>query len=196
MDIPKKFHTALLGVLLARLLFFSDLSAAPQPDPRSSWGEAVGWLQLTVYLDQATGAKLTRPRIRVELRNAGENDLLVNLGTVLLAGPYRQYPDAVTLILTDAQGKVRRLQLGSGHIVGGRPYPLVVPLPAGSTFSIPVDLDKYWVAEPVEFDYKLKPGNYSIEAQFTGRSVEEGSLDAIWLGTLRSNQLRFEIQAQ
>jgi hypothetical protein len=46
--------------------------------------------------------------------------------------------------------------------------PLIVPLPVGSTFSIPVDLEKYWAAASKEFEYKLKPGTYFLEAQFSG----------------------------
>jgi hypothetical protein len=68
-----------------------------------------------------------------------------------------------------------------------------------------VDLDKYWAAESKEFDYKLKPGTYSLEAQFTGKSVsqQEANLDVkgialmpYWTGTVASNQLRFEVSSQ
>jgi len=42
-----------------------------------------------------------------------------------------------------------------------------------------VDLDKYWASASEEFDYKLKPGTYSIEAQLAGRGVsqQEANLD-------------------
>jgi hypothetical protein len=45
---------------------------------------------------------------------------------------------------------------------------LVVPIPIGSTFSIPVDLEKYG-----PFGYKLKPGTYSLEARLTGKDVNK-----------------------
>lgn len=185
MNFLQTFRTVLLGAPFASLLLFGGSSAAPEPDPHT-WGETVGGLQMTVYLDQTTGAKSTQLTFRVELRNAGENDLVVNLGTMLLAGPHRQYPDSVALFLTDAQGRVRRFQLSGGHIMGGRPYALIVPLPHGSTFSVPVDLHNYWVTDPVEFDYKFAPGSYSLEAQLTARSVSEISVDpaAIWTGRI------------
>ena len=83
--------------------------------------------------------------------------------------------------------------------------PFVLPIPIGATFSIPVDLDKYWAAESKEFDYILKPGTYSLEAQFTGRSVsqQEANLDVkgialmpYWKGTATSNRLQFEVPRQ
>jgi hypothetical protein len=137
----------------------------------------------------------------VELRNVGQNDLVTNLGTMLANGK-RQYPSAVALVLTDAQGKSRRLDLRGPWYVAGRVDPFVVPIPVGATFSIPVDLDKYWAAESKEFDYKLKPGSYSLEAQFNGRSVsqQDPNLDMegialmpYWTGTVTSNQIRFEV---
>jgi hypothetical protein len=197
MNFHETFRTVPSGVLFASLLLFGDSSAAPEPDPHT-WGETVGGLQMTVYLEQTTGAKPTQPTFRVELRNAGDNDLVVNLGTMLLAGPHRQYPDSIALILTDAQGKVRRFQASVGHIVGGRPYALIVPLPHGSTFSVPVDLHNYRMTDPVEFGYKFAPGSYSLEAQLTAGSTSEVSVDpaAVWTGSLTSNQLQFEVPRQ
>ena len=43
-----------------------------------------------------------------------------------------------------------------------------LPVPVGATFSFPVDLHNYWAASPKEFEDKLKPGTYSLEAQFIG----------------------------
>jgi hypothetical protein len=68
----------------------------------------------------------------------------------------------------------------------------VLPLPVGATFSIPVDLDKYFSAASREYDYKLTPGTYSLEAQFTGERVSRDVdllLGSYWEGTLTSNQL-------
>jgi hypothetical protein len=64
--------------------------------------------------------------------------------------------NAVVLALTDAQGKSRRLELREPTFIAGRMDPFVLPIPVGATFSIPVDLDKYWAAESKEFDYALK----------------------------------------
>jgi hypothetical protein len=44
---------------------------------------------------------------------------------------------------------------------------LFLPLPAGATFSFPVDLDDYWAPTSKDFDAsRLKPGTYWLAAQF------------------------------
>jgi len=177
MKLPKTVHKNLFVVLVASLLLLGGLSAALKPCVET-WGEAVSGLQMTIYLDQAESVPSKAPKFRIELRNAGQNDLVVNLG-MMLANGKRQYPNAVVLALTDAQGKSRRLDLREPAFIAGRMDPFVLPIPVGATFSIPVDLDKYWAAESKEFDYKLKPGTYLLEAQFTGRGVsrQEANLD-------------------
>jgi hypothetical protein len=203
MKLAKKVHKNLMLVLIAGLLVLGGLSAALKPSAET-WGEAVSGLQMTIYLDRAEGVPSKAPKFRVELRNAAQKDLVVNLG-MMLANGKMQYPNALVLILTDAQRKSRRLDLREPSAIAGRVDPFVLPIPIGATFSIPVDLEKYWVAESKEFDYKLKPGTYSLEAQFTGRSVsqQEANLDVkgialmpYWTGTVASNQLRFEVSSQ
>ena len=203
MKLPKRVHQNLMVGLVASLLVLGGLSAALKPRAET-WGEAVRGLQMTIYLDQAEGVPSRVPKFRVELRNAAQNDLVVNLG-MMLANGKMQYPNAVVLVLKDAQGKSRRLDLREPWAIAGRVDPFVLPVPAGATFSILVDLDKYWAAESKEFDYKLKPGTYLLEAQFTGRGVsqQEANLDVkgialmpYWTGTVASNQLRFEVSSQ
>lgn len=124
---------------------------------------------------------------------------------MMLANGKKQYPNAVVLTLTDAQGKSRRFDLREPWYIAGRLDPLILPIAAGAAFSIPVDLDKYSAAASKEFDYKLKPGNYSLEAQFTGKRVSqpEANLDAkgialmpYWTGKVTSNPLQFEVPSQ
>jgi len=203
MKLPKRVHKILWGGVFTSLLLLGGSSAALKPSPQV-WGEAVSGLQMTIYLDQAQGVQPKTPKFRVELRNAGKNDLILNLG-IMLANGKQQYPNAVVLTLTDAQGRPRRLDLRGPAAIAGRADPFVLPVPVGATFSIPVDLDKYWPATSKEFDYKLKPGTYSLEAQLTGRGVsqQEANLDAkgialmpYWKGTATSSQLRFEVPSQ
>jgi hypothetical protein len=107
---------------------------------------------------------------------------------------------ALFLVITDAAGKSRRFDLiEPGHIFG-RLDPLVVPLSVGATFSVPVNLRKYWAAKSLEFDYKLKAGTYFIEAQFTGTDASDRNSDMegvglmpYWKGTVISNRLQFEV---
>jgi hypothetical protein len=198
MALPKRVYEAMWGILFASVLFNGGSSATTKPSPQT-WGETVSGLQLTIYLDPAGRVQSKTSNFRVELRNAGENDLILNLGSMLANGK-KQYPDAVVLTLTDSQGKPQRLALQGPFYIAGRVDPLVLPIPIGSTFSIPVDLNRY--GPP---DYKLKPGTYSLEAQVTGKGVsqQEANLDVkgialmpYWKGTVTSNQLRFEISNQ
>ena len=159
---------------------------------------------MTIDLDRAEVGQWNTPRFRIELRNAAERDLVLDVG-MMLANGQKQYPNAVVPRLTDAQGTTRRLNLREPPAVGGRVDPLIVPIPIGAAFSIPVDLDQYWAAASKEFDYHLKPGSYSLEAQFTGRGVsqQEANLDlkgialmSYWRGTVTSNRLQFEVRGQ
>src|SRR5277367_5583336 len=160
MKIPKRPCNSCWGVLLLSFLLLAGSSAALKPSPQT-WGDPVNGLQMAISLDQAEGAQSKAPKFKVELHNAGESDLILNLG-IMLANGKKQYPNAVVLTLIDAQGKSRQLDLREPFSVGGRLDPLVLPIPAGAAFYIPVDLDKYWAAASKEFDYKLKPGSYLL----------------------------------
>jgi len=193
-------NKALSTLLLASLLMLARSAVAKRQSP-PTWGDVVGGLQMSIYPDRASRADSKPPKFRVELRNAGESDLILNLG-LMLANGKKQYPNAVVLSLIDAQGKSRRLDLRDPFAIGGRLDPLILPIPAGAAFSIPVDLDKYWAAGSKEFNYKLKPGNYSIEAQITGKGVsqQEANLDVkgialmpYWTGMVTSNRFQFEV---
>jgi hypothetical protein len=193
-------NTTLGFLLLASLLMLAGSAAAKRANP-PTWGEAVDSLQMSIYPDAASRVKSKPPKFRVELRNTGENDLILNLG-IMLANGKRQYPNAVVLSLTDDTGQRRQLDLREPGFIAGRMDPFVLPIPIDATFSLSVDLDNYWAAKSKEFDYKLKPGSYSIQAQLAGRGVsqQEANLDVkgialmpYWKGTVSSNQLRFDI---
>lgn len=85
MKLAKKVHKNLMLVLIASLLVLGGLSAALKPSAET-WGEAVSGLQMTIYLDRAEGVPSKAPKFRVELRNAAQKDLVVNLGMMLANG--------------------------------------------------------------------------------------------------------------
>jgi hypothetical protein len=198
-NFPKSCHKNLSVALLASLLSLAgSLSAGPQSDRVNRE------LKMNVRLDSNEVGEPKVPKFRVELQNAGEDDLILNLGLTLANGR-KQYPKDIILIITDSQGKARRFDLRGPAYVAGRMDPLIVPLPVGSTFSIAVDLDKYWAAASKEFEYKLKPGTYFLEAQLSGRGLtqQEANLDVkglalmpYWTGSITSNRLRFEVSGQ
>jgi hypothetical protein len=194
--LPKFFYVG----LFVSVPLLCALSASQNPAPKA-WGKSINGLQMTIYLDQMDSEQSKLPKFRVELRDAGAHDLIVNLGMMLANGKL-QYPDAVDLTLTDAQGVSHPLGLLGPIVIDGRVDPLVVPIPVGAAFSIPVDLDKY-VGD--ELPRQLKSGFYSLQANFAGRVVtdDETNLDVkgislmpYWTGTVTSNKLRFEIRNQ
>lgn len=154
--------------LAATLLFLGGLSAAQEPKA-DDWGKAAHGLQMRIYVDQGATGQSKVPRFKVELRNVGEKDLLLNLGAMSRTGG-QQYVTAVSLILVDPQGKPQWLELKRsllGSDAGKEP--LFLPLPVGATFSFPVELNNYWAAATSkEFDYKGKPGTYRIAAHLAG----------------------------
>jgi hypothetical protein len=189
--------------LLATSVFLGGFSAALKPRQQTR-GDVVSGLQLTIHLDQEkVGSR--DPKFRVELRDAGEDDLVLNLGFMLANGG-EQYPDAIVLTLRDTHGKSRPLQLREPFTIAGRVDPFVLPLPAGATFSIPVYFDKYLVMpRPEESDFRLQAGTYTLEAQFTGKGVSQQeandgvkgvALMSYWQDTATSNLLRFEVPNQ
>jgi hypothetical protein len=196
-----KVSVALCGVFVASLLLPGASSAAAQQLRAPEWGTAVNGLQMAMHLDRTKGTQSRTPRFTVELRNAGERDIVVNLGSMLANGK-SQYPSAIALTLTDAHGKSRRLELRGPAGVAGRVDQLVLPIPVGARFAIRVDLRNYWVPVTEEFEIKLKRGVYSIQAQLTGKGVsyDDANLDMkglsampLWQGTVTSNRIRFEV---
>jgi hypothetical protein len=158
-------------------------------------------LEVTMHLDTTAHIQSDLPKFRMELQNIGKRDLVLNLGITLSNGS-KQYPDALVLIIIDPQGKARQFDLIGPAAIAGRLDPLILPLPVGCTFSLPVDLGKYWAAQSKEFEYKFQRGTYSIQARFTGKAVsqQEANLDVkgialmpYWTGTVTSNQLPFDV---
>jgi hypothetical protein len=207
MKVSKRVHKVIWVVLVTTLLLVGGLAAAQNSNPKA-WGRPVDGLQMRVSLNQAEGGQSKSPKFRIELRNAGEKDLLLNLGIMTRNGG-QQYPTAVSLILLDAQGKSELLELKRSLQVSdaGRET-LYLPLPVGAIFSVPVDLNDYWTPTSKEF-YTAKPGTYSLAAQFNRvpfpkqgfrlQSIGERSFDMVNPeagGPPTSNTLQFEVSSR
>ena len=196
MNYPRTRHSK-LRIAMVAIVLLSVVDQGPQASNQPSRE-----LEMRVHLDGTTQSQSRAPKFRVELQNVGDHDLILNLGFTLANGR-KQYPDAIVLTLIDAHRKARQFDLIGPAAVAGRVDPLIVPLPTGSTFSIPIDLEKYWAAASKEFEYKFQRGTYSLEARFSGKAVspQEANLDVkgialmpYWTGTVTSNQVQFEVQ--
>jgi hypothetical protein len=188
----KKLKIALLTVFLLLLVGQGPQASSSQPSRE---------LEMTVRLDATTQNQSKVPKFRMDLQNVGDHDLVLNLGFTLANGS-KQYPVAIVLTIIDPQGKARQFDLIGPGSIAGRLDPLILPLPVGSTFSLPVDLEKYWAAASKEFEYKFQRGTYSLEARFSGKAVspQEANPDVkgialmpYWTGTVTSNRLQFEV---
>jgi hypothetical protein len=68
------------------------------PPKAKDWGNTAHGLQMRIYLDQAATGQSKVPKFKVELRNVGERDVLLNFGIMARNGE-QQYATAVSLIL-------------------------------------------------------------------------------------------------
>jgi hypothetical protein len=196
MNLPTSVHKIAKIALFPILLILIGGSV-----PQAS-SQANRELEITMQLDATDHNQSDVPKFRIELQNIGARDLILNLGFTLSNGS-KQYPGALVLMIIDPQGKSRQFDLKGPAGVAGRLDPLILSLPIGSKFSLPVDLENYWAAQSKEFEYKFQRGRYSIQACFTGKAVsqQEANLDVkgialmpYWTGTVTSKPLPFDIR--
>ena len=162
------------------------------------WGEAVDGLQISISI--ADSSKSGVPEFQVALRNSGEHDVSLNIGS-MLAGGKVQLPDKISFSLIDATGKTRALHFSDRRYpaVVGRMDNYIVPLRSGSIYTMTIGLDQMFSMDISDFATKLPPGKYQITAQYQGTGAQHPNLDMpgiklmnFWLGKLQSNTLSVE----
>lgn len=129
------------------------------------------------------------PVFEVTLRNTGNEDLMVNVG-MMLANGKRLLPDAIQLVLVDAEGHSRELHLEGVPGVAGRVDDYLIPLRVGSTHSLRLGLDDYWCPKAKEFRIRLKRGEYRVCAKLTSKGAR--FMD-VWTGTIQSEAATFRV---
>jgi hypothetical protein len=149
------------------------------------WGPAANGLQMSLVL--MTGQR-DDPEFEVSFRNMGAQDVCLNLGFMLDNGRV-QLPEKIHLNLLDGSGRNRELQFSDRRYPGvsGRMDDYVVPLRAGSTYTLSLRLDQFWSPSTQEFEVKLKPGRYEVSALFQEDRAETSKLIFVWKGKLESN---------
>ncbi len=153
-------------------VFFAGLLLAGSAIAQDQYGAAasneIEGLQLTARLDQSEGTAPGLPKFQVQLRNVGERNLLLNIGSIAFAGR-EQYATAISLILIAPGAKPQFLLfLRPAEDPEAKPRPLLLPLPVGASFSIPVDLANYHAIGSNTRFPELKAGSYLIAARFIG----------------------------
>jgi len=178
-------------ILLCLALVLSGGLPGCSTTPRHSvgsrqWGPANNGLQMS--LSVLTTGNRENPEFEVAFRNVGKQDVCLDLGLMLDNGRV-QLPDKIHLNLLDGSGRNRELDFSDRMHPGvaGRLDDYVVPLRAGSTYTLGLRLDQFWSPSTKEFELKLTPGRYEISAQFQEDRAETRNLIFVWKGKLQSN---------
>jgi hypothetical protein len=91
---------------LLLLAFFLSMAVGPVSLllPQRPVTAADGNKEPTLFLERMPGSENAKglPKFKVELRDSGDDDLVLNVG-VMLANGKKQYPDAITFVVTDSK---------------------------------------------------------------------------------------------
>ena len=171
------------------LSFAISVTQATLPLQSTGCGHAVDGVQIC----------LTTSGLNLQLAfgNVGSKDVTLNLGLMMANGRI-QLPDRIAMKFTDAQGKTRLFHFADKRYPGvaGRLDDYVVPLRAGSTYTLQLTLNQFWCQETNEFSIPLLSGDNYLAAQFEGTGANDRNLDMpgvtlmnFWLGKVESNTL-------
>lgn len=198
MKTPQAMMLSAMSACSFLALLLSPAPSRGQSAGNPQWGAPVDGLQMSIAAGDPGDAD--GREFQVALRNVGKQDVALNLG-IMLANGKVQLPERISLDLTDAGGVTRKLKFFDKRYpaVAGRVDDYVVPLRAGSTYILTVNLDQFWSPETKEFKLSLPPGKCQIVAQFEGGGARAGNLDMpgirlmnFWRGKLESNALAVE----
>jgi hypothetical protein len=137
----------------------------------------------------------TGPALEVAFQNVGEQDFCLNLG-VMLANGKVQLPTEIHLTLADGSGKSRELDFALPG-VAGRLDDYEVPLRAGSSYTLKLQLDQFISPATGEFEPARVPGRHEISAWFQGKGTDgylmpDVKLMNFWKGRVQSNVILIE----
>jgi hypothetical protein len=157
--------------------------------------KAVGGLRLRLQLPAAARGEKVPPQCEVTLENVGDTDLNVKLGFSLANGK-SHHPAALRLLVRGKGNKTRTLNYAALPGVVGRVDPFIVPLPAGSRYTLRCKFAKYADSETGD-RIDLTAKDYWIAAELLGEAVTNTNLDVrglalipCWQGKVRSNEVR------
>lgn len=183
----------LLSFLAFAGLGFLAAVQAAEPDAEAAGADVK--LSLRAAESEIAGSL----HLYVTFENAGDQDVVLNLGLMLGNGKILQ-PEALRVILTDGAGQAKELHFVDKKHPGiaGRVDDYALPLRAGSSFTLKLSLNDFWCPASKEFTLDLKPGRYSARAEFIGRDAqyENGLLLHYWTGKIESDATEFQVGKQ
>jgi len=168
-----------------------------QAEAEPTWGPATAGLRIGISIGGAE-AQSNRAPLVISLKNVGEKDFVLNLGTMLANGRV-MFPEAVRLIVVDPMGTSRELHFFDRRYPGiaGRLDDFIVALRGGPSYSFTVSTDQYWSPTTREIPLKWVPGVNRISARFDGRGASHvnGDMSGVkllnfWHGTVDSGVLQ------
>ena len=154
------------------------------------FGAKVEGLRIKLQFDAPLHGLAARTFV-LAIENVGDTDLNVQLGRSLGNGK-NYFPSELGLVAWEGKNM---LQLSyETPRVAGRMDPFVVPLPAGSTFTLRCELEKFVLKESRK-SIELSTKDYRIVAELVGQPVKQTNVDLhgltlmkYWEGTAKSNE--------
>jgi len=196
---PNRSAIGVCLALLSVLVCLAALMPAAHAQDRShdlSWGPVADGLRMSIARTPLS-ATATTAQFRVAIENAGERDVVLNMGLMMANGQVL-LPTALFLTITDSQKVGRELSfISDGRRLSGKMDDYVVPLRPGATYTMAVDLSHYWAAATKQFPLRLLRGEHTVVARLVARGAQYSKFDIgllkFWTGTVQSNELTFQV---
>jgi hypothetical protein len=156
---------------------------------------AVDGLRIRLQVLGAEESKRSPDQCLAIFENVTDSNLNLNLGSSLANG--QSYHPTALRLLAFSKGKSRTFIYSIR--VAGRVDPFIVPLPAKSTYSVRISLNRFSdseTGEPIDFTNK----DLRITAELVGEPVIKTNPDlqglalmSYWQGKIRSNDIQMSI---
>lgn len=169
----------ILPLIMGGVLSMVAASLAAQTGPQT-WGQAVDDLQISLYLESASAAPSGLPAVGLAIKNIRSYARKVQIGGD--CGPDRpgRKTTGVTLTIADLQGQSRTLEDMPGpplaFFCAGVVDIFSVDVPPGSTVSVPLDLDCYYVAHTLGTYAWAGGGQYYLRAEIGRYGLKSNGL--------------------
>jgi hypothetical protein len=167
----------------------------------SSGGQTVDGLRLRLEIPARKEPRKPPEHFSIVIENVSDRDLNVRLG-YSLNNCRSHHPDSLELIARAIGEAPRRLIYFDGRGgIGGRVDPFIVPLPAGSSYTLRCPF-KNFVDRKSLRPIDLQARNYRIAVSLTAKPVTKSdvNLDTLgqmmipcWQGTIHSNEVQASV---
>lgn len=168
---------------------------AVQGQKTKDWGTAVSGLQMSITVGRINADSPIHSEFDAEFRNDTHADIAVMTGEIIGTTPYTS---SIKLFLTDSHGHLQILDgsfFGAG-IAGSFGYASAI-VPAHGSHTVQVNLAQYRKSSSHEAP-DVETGTYTMQAVFTEDTLDPKFISGMlkpgkyWVGTLKSNQLKFQ----